>query len=72
MRVAAELAEFAKGKPPEAPLLFLPPHSDRPFERARERAKIAKTNPLGKIDFHALWTAYVSMVLEAGASVKEA
>ena len=42
------------------------------FDLDLAAAGISKTAPGGKLDFHALRVTYVSLVLEAGASVKEA
>jgi len=58
---------------PDNPLLYVPSHAARDMDVDLRAAQIPKFIPgKGKIDFHALRVAYVSYVLESGASVKEA
>jgi len=57
---------------PENPLLYVPSHAAREFDRDCKVAKIKKNAPGGKVDFHSCRVAYVSLVLESGAGVKEA
>ena len=57
---------------PKAPLLYVPSHPSREMDRDLERAGIRKWDPRGKIDFHACRVVYVTLVLESGASLKEA
>ena len=54
------------------PLLAVPSHPSRELDKDLKAADIPKVTDEGKIDFHALRVAYVSFVLEAGASAKEA
>ena len=57
---------------PENPLLFLDKHVVRRFDLDLAAAGVNKNAPGGKLDFHSLRTAFISRVLESGASVKEA
>ena len=66
------LAEAAQGKAQTDPLLRVPAKTARRFNEDLQRAGIAKKGPGGVLDFHALRTTYVNMVLESGAGVKEA
>jgi integrase len=70
--LAEKLAGEAAGRAPDAPLLSLGRHPDRSLQRTLKAAGIPKVNPAGKVDFHALRVAFVSLALEAGANVKEA
>jgi integrase len=66
---------YKSGRPPTAPkdpLLYVPSHPARDLERDLVAAGQTKWGPGGKVDFHALRVAYVSFVLEAGATAKEA
>lgn len=56
---------------PDNPLLFVPWHTYRVLEKDLKKAGIPKHNPKGKLDFHALRVAYINMVIESGATVKE-
>ena len=66
------LAIESMGKDPDAALLYVPTHTARDLDEDLERAGIAKWRPGGKLDFHACRVAYVTFILEAGASAKEA
>ena len=57
---------------PDVPLLYVPSHPSRDLDRDLKVAGIPKRTPAGKIDFHSLRVTYVTMVCEAGATVKEA
>ena len=57
---------------PERPLLFVPTHPAREMAKDLSAAGIPKQNAAGKLDFHSCRVAYVTFVLESGASVKEA
>ena len=73
--LALELQESVRGKPADAPLLDLLENKNAPSQRlyrAMERAGIPKWAPGGKMDFHALRVTFTSLILEAGASAKEA
>ena len=67
------LAESAKGKAPEAPLLAVPiSHCARMLRLDTEKAGIPYWSSEGKIDFHSLRATYTTLVIEAGANVREA
>ena len=57
---------------PVSPMLYVPSHAARDFDEDCKAAKIKKNAPGGKVDFHSCRVAYVSIVLESGAGVKEA
>ena len=57
---------------PESPLLYVPSHPSREMDRDLKLAGVPKITPIGKIDFHACRVAYITYILEAGATVKEA
>ena len=57
---------------PKNPLLFVPSHPSRELEVDLKAAGIPKVTKEGKIDFHSCRVAFVTLVLEAGASAKEA
>jgi len=67
------LAEAVAGQDKSALLLSVPQNTSRVFDMDRERAGVAKWLPgQGKVDFHSCRVAYVSFVLQSGATVKEA
>jgi len=49
--------------PPKGPLLYVPAHTAAVIYRDMKRAGVDKVTPLGKLDFHALRTAYINFVL---------
>ena len=57
---------------PVEPLLYVPTHPARTLDADLVRAGIPKEAIGGKLDFHAVRLAYINLVLEAGATVKEA
>ena len=60
------------GSVPEAPLIFVPTHTARDLSKDLKAAGAARVKAgEGKVDFHACRTAYVTFVLEAGATLKE-
>lgn len=70
--LAAVLTASAAGKPPDAPLVHV---EDKPAERIRRALKLAglpPSNPAGVVDFHSLRLTYINLVLDNGATVKEA
>ncbi len=75
---AAELYdEFHRGSSPKRgiprrPLLYVPSNTSRDLGKDLKAAGIPRHGPGGKLDFHACRTAYVSLVLESGATAKEA
>ncbi len=70
--LAAKLATGAEGKRRRDPLLDMPAQPLEQLYRTMARAGVPKWAPGGKLDFHALRTGFVTLVLEAGANVKEA
>ena len=72
----AELVEKLEsesvGKRPADPLLRVPSHPARDFDKDLKRAGVEKVTDEGKLDFHACRVAYTTFVVEAGATVKEA
>ena len=56
---------------PEKPLLYVPSHAARDLGKDLDVAGIPKNAPGGKLDFHACRVAYVTLVSESGATVKE-
>lgn len=70
--LAAKLTEEAKGKKQNDPLLNVPDKTAYELNKDLSAANIPKQTEKGKIDFHALRVAYVSIMLESGASAKEA
>ncbi len=67
-RLRAESAD----KGPDDPLLYVPSHPARELDVDLARAGIEKRTTAGKIDFHACRVAYTTLVVNAGANVKEA
>lgn len=57
---------------PEKPLLYVPRHTAAHIRRDLKEAEIAEETHEGCVDFHALRTTFVTLVLDAGASLKEA
>ena len=57
---------------PENPLLYVPTHPARELRRDLKAADIKDETPAGKVDFHAFRVTYVTMIVEGGATVKEA
>jgi integrase len=65
------LVETAKGKASEDLLLRVPKNAVEVFERDLALAGIPKHTPEGKLDFHALRTVFINLVIDSGAGVKE-
>jgi hypothetical protein len=59
-----------KKQPPANPLLYVPQNSATMLKKDLEAAGIPSMTPKGKLDFHALRTAYINFVLDSGANVK--
>lgn len=57
---------------PEKPLLFVPLHTARSVDEDLQAAGIDKRAFGGKLDFHAIRTAYVNLLFQSGADVKTA
>ncbi len=70
--VGALLVQEAAGKAYDEPLLTVPSHPARGLDLDLKAAGIRKRAARGKIDFHALRNTFITMTIEAGASVKEA
>jgi len=66
------LARAKRGKHPGDRLLRVPYETGKWIKRDLKKARIPQSTEAGEIDFHALRVAYVTFVLEAGASAKEA
>ena len=69
--------EFPRGRgwkaiPPRQPLLYVQLHTDRAIVLDLKHAGIPVKTAEGKVDFHACRVAYINLVLDSGASVKEA
>jgi integrase len=56
---------------PSSPLLFVPTHILRRFDKDLERVGIPKETSEGRLDFHALRASFITLGAEAGANVKE-
>jgi len=57
---------------PNHPLLFVPTHMSRMLDRLLGLAGILKETPEGKVDFHALRVAFVTLIIESGSTAIEA
>jgi len=57
---------------PDKPLLYVPTHMARELDKDLQVAKIPKITPLGRLDFHSFRTTFVTLILDSGASAKEA
>lgn len=66
------LRQKSKGKAPDAPLLYVPSHPARELDDDLMAAGISKLTPEGKVDFHSFRVVFITRVIEAGATVKEA
>jgi integrase len=67
------LAASTVGKDREAALLAVPvTHTARMLRLDTDKAGIPYWTPEGKLDFHSLRVTYTSLVIESGATVKEA
>ena len=64
--------ELSRTDIPENPLLYVPSHTARSLDYDLQAAGIPKVTPEGKLDFHAVRLAYINLVIESGANVKEA
>jgi len=66
------LSEVCSGKALDEALLTVPSHTARSLDRDLEAAGIPKVTDEGKVDFHALRVTYTTLIIESGATVKEA
>ncbi len=57
---------------PDEPLLYVPTHPARDIREDLAAAGLNDKGPGGKVDFHALRTAYVTLLLHTDAGLKEA
>jgi integrase len=62
----------AKSTYPDDPLLYVPSDPARSLDWALKAAGISKVTETGKVDFHAYRVAYITMLFENGATLKEA
>ncbi|MBI2503265.1 MAG: tyrosine-type recombinase/integrase [Candidatus Latescibacteria bacterium] len=60
------------GLAPKGRLLYVPTHTHEAIAEDLKRAGISKWTPQGKVDFHALRVAFINLVIDSGATVKEA
>jgi integrase len=63
------------GKPlavPDNPLLYVPRHTSRPLNGDLQEAGIEKLTGEGVIDFHAIRTGYINLVIRTGCDLKTA
>ncbi len=65
-------ASVDPARAPKNPLLYVPTHTARDMDIDLKAAGVPKWTPAGKVDFHAARVAYISLVFESGASLKEA
>ncbi len=69
-------AKFAKAKVkqtlPNRPLLYVPNQTDRRLKLDLEAAGISRITPKGKLDFHALRTTSINLIMDTGLSLKDA
>ena len=61
-----------KKAPPKKPLLYVPANSATMLKKDLEAAGIPAMTAKGKLDFHALRTAYINFVLDVAPDVKTA
>jgi integrase len=64
-------ARSGRKKPPDNPLLYVPANSATMLKRDLLAAGIPFETERGRLDFHALRTAYVNFLLDVGAAPKE-
>jgi len=67
-----KLSGYLAGRSLDDAVVCVPSHPARELDKDLRTAGIQKTTPEGKIDFHAFRSVYVTLVIEAGATVKEA
>jgi integrase len=56
---------------PPNPLLYVSSHPARGLDLDLKAAGISKVTEEGKLDFHALRTAFITLAIESGANIKE-
>jgi hypothetical protein len=57
-------------KPPQSPLLYVPANSATMLKKDLKAAGIPFETTEGRLDFHALRTAYINFLIDVGANVK--
>ena len=57
---------------PDSPLLYVPTNTARVLDEHLKKAGIPKRTPEGKLDFHACRNAYITLITESDATLKEA
>jgi integrase len=57
-------------KPPQTPLLYVPANSATMLKKDLKAAGVPFETAEGRLDFHALRTAYINFLLDVGANVK--
>jgi len=72
MKLYGNFYQNSNKKLPANPLLFVPKETARMLDTDLKAAEIRKYSFKGKLDFHALRVTYVTLIVEAGASAKEA
>ena len=70
--LVARLSQDLCDKKRDDALVHVPSHPARELDKDLKAAGIPKETEEGKIDFHSFRAVYVTLVIEAGASVKEA
>ena len=70
--LAQKLYETSKNKKPNEQLIYVTGHPGRELHVDLEYADIPKWTSEGKLDFHSLRVTFVTLIIEAGANVKEA
>ena len=70
-QLVQRLQKHAEKKRATAPLLYVPSHAARDFDKDLERAGVPKRTAEGKIDFHGARRAFCTLLLELGANPAE-
>jgi len=69
-------ANFSRGKTqrplPKRPLLYVPSQTNRCLIIDLKVAEIPTDTPKGKLDFHALRTTYINLIMDTGLTLKDA
>ena len=71
-RMSSKAGREVNERVPATPLLYVPSHPARTLREDLKRAGIPVQTPAGRLDFHACRTAYINLVIDAGADVKTA
>ena len=62
----------AKQHPPKRPLLYVPTQTDRRLKLDLDAAGIPHITPKGKLDFHALRTTSINLIMDTGLPLRDA